>query len=110
MHRMPLSQLSAPAQISNTSPLQMSVDKLKESLLDNRVSDDVLALALGVGLRQLYNYTKRGLPYVRIGNRRYFDIDECRAWLVADATRKVDEQALAPRPVGHPRKYPLPLK
>ena len=81
---------------------------VRAHLIHNRVPDDVLASALGIGLRAMYYYAEKGLPYIRIGGRRYFDIDEARDWL----TRRKDSRPAAPepmpppRPVGRPRKLP----
>ncbi len=79
---------------------------VRERLLHDRVPDEVLASALGIGLRQLYYYAAQGLPYIRIAGRRYFHIAEATDWMCNHKGRIKPEPAPlpAPRSVGRPRR------
>jgi hypothetical protein len=83
---------------------RLSAEDVRAHLMHNRVPDDVLASALGVGLRSVYYYAAHGLPYLRIGGRRYFDISEARDWLIRRTERAKTATLPTPRSVGRPRK------
>jgi hypothetical protein len=101
--RRPLAQEGEPDAIT------LDAQQVRAKLLDGRVDDKTLAAALGIGLRMLYEHADRGLPFIRLGRRRYFRISEAEAWLSQQRQRRSVTQAEpqprpAPRPVGRPRK------
>ena len=78
---------------------RLNKPSVRDQLLEGFCSRDELAEALGVQWRSIYTYLKQGLPSVRIGATRYYNIGKVRAWLEEqdDAAKRV------PRPVGRPR-------
>jgi hypothetical protein len=71
---------------------------VRERLLKGLCTRDELEQALDVCWRTLYLYTEQGMPYLRVGGKRYFEIDRVRDWMLS---REIDR---SPRPVGRPRK------
>jgi hypothetical protein len=79
---------------------------VRAQLLAGRVPDDVMAAALGIGMRALYYWCEKGLPYIRICGRRYFDVAEAKTWMATrpDLRHTAAAAAPPPRPVGRPRR------
>jgi hypothetical protein len=79
--------------------------KVREAIMEDHVADDVLAAALGVGLRSIYQYAAEGMPYIRVGGRRYFKLTDARDWITNNSQTKHKPRVRPPpRPVGRPRK------
>jgi len=55
--------------------LSTAEDDLREELLPNQISEDELSRALEVSPRTLHRW---GLPFRKVGHRRYYDKEEVR--------------------------------
>jgi hypothetical protein len=54
----------------------------KSELLDGWINREHLAADLGVCMRTIYRYEQDGLPYMRIGHRRYYNKAKALDWLI----------------------------
>lgn len=65
----------------------ISIETQLGAFLDGYIDKSELARQLGVSERTVDRYTDLpdGLPFVKLGRRRLFDVAQCRQWL-ADRT------------------------
>ena len=75
----------------------MEPTSVRQRLLEGMTTDEGLAEALGCSVRTVY---RLDLPYVKVGARRFYNVDACRVELISrqSGTRK------AARSKGRPRK------
>ncbi|MDR6589528.1 helix-turn-helix domain-containing protein [Agrobacterium tumefaciens] len=59
------------------------------SILNGYISRDQLAEQLNVTTRTLWRWQNQpdGLPYTRIGNQLYYNVDSIRKWIEARETK-----------------------
>jgi len=81
----------------------------RAQLLGDRLTLEELGAALGLGTSAVYGLLRGGLPFTRIGRRRYVGLAEAKSWLDAQAQAQRVDRNVRPSP-GRPPKRPLPLR
>jgi excisionase family DNA binding protein len=75
--------------------------EMRAQLLNGMADDSTLSTMLGVGSQAINRYiNNEGLPYIKLGRRRLFDIAAVNVWL-----RNRPLQNAPPRGRGRPRKH-----
>lgn len=67
-------------------------------LFDGLCTQEQLAAAFGYKRRTVYVLMEQGLPYIKVGQRRYFDLEAVREWI---RSQQIDR---TPRGRGRPKK------
>jgi len=74
---------------------------LRQQLLNGLADDSALETMLQVGPGAINRYVAQGLPYIKLGRKRLFDIAAVNVWL-----RSRPQQNAPARGRGRPRKHP----
>jgi hypothetical protein len=72
---------------------------LRQQLLNGLADDSALETMLGVGKQAIDRYIGDGLPFIKLGRKRLFDISAVNVWL-----RSRPHQNAPARGRGRPRK------
>jgi hypothetical protein len=72
---------------------------LRQQLLNGLADDSALETMLGVGKQAVDRYVNEGMPYIKLGRRRLFDIPAVNVWL-----RSRPQHNAPPRGRGRPRR------
>jgi hypothetical protein len=77
----------------------MSDTQSGDNVLDGVVDRPELARQLRCSARTIIRYEDAGLPVLRIGKRRFYDVDKVRAWVlnggIRPASRRPGRRAAA---------------
>lgn len=58
----------------------------RAKLFENLYTHEQISTIFQFSDRAMYDYTARGMPFIKVGARRYFDIEAVRAWLLSHQT------------------------
>jgi hypothetical protein len=78
------------------------LEALRAQLLNGLADDSAMEELLDVGKQALDRYVAAGMPIIKLGRKRLFDIAACNVWL-----RSRPQQNAPARGRGRPRKTPL---
>jgi hypothetical protein len=77
---------------------ESSIEAARAALYTGIVDDDGAKVVFKCSQRTLERHVSNGLPFVKLGNKRFFVIERAREWLI---TR---QRSYRPRSRGRPRR------
>jgi hypothetical protein len=86
-----------------TACTDAELDAVRQQLFNGLADDSAMETMLGVGDQALDRYVHQGMPYIKLGRKRLFDIAAVNIWL-----RSRPQKNTPPRGRGRPRKRSRP--
>jgi hypothetical protein len=86
-----------------TAVSDAELEAMRQQLLNGLADDSALETMLEVGPQAVNRYVNQGMPFIKIGRKRLFDIAAVNVWL-----RSRPQQNSPARGRGRPRKHPRP--
>jgi excisionase family DNA binding protein len=81
-------------------PATKDTEAVRERLLGGTTDIDTIAKALGCSVRKIERLIGAGMPMIKIGATRRFNLDNCREWLLSQERGRPEP----PRRPGRPRR------
>jgi hypothetical protein len=85
-----------------TACTDAELEAVRQQLFNGLADDSAMETMLEVGDQALDRYVRQGMPCIKLGRKRLFDIAAVNVWL-----RSRPQQNAPPRRRGRPRKHPV---